>query len=155
MGAEQLSGSIFSTRGADFGSRLFCYNAVMPEEMPSNPPEFDAAGASSKPPAPASWQKRWRIVGGVTVAICAVMAGLGVEMQILRNSSTLFLVYWGVFALLFFVTLYIVLLDLRYIRAEHAIAQRDLFYQTLGDQEFREALKDAVRSASDYDKSGS
>lgn len=100
-------------------------------------------------PATEAWQKRWRIVGAITIAACAVMAGFGVDMQMLRESRSLFLVYWGVFAILFFVTLYIVALDFRFIRAQHAIEERDLFLQTLGDEKFREALNEAVRSASD------
>jgi hypothetical protein len=106
-------------------------------------------------PAPSSWQKRWRIAGMVTIGICAIMAGFGVDMQMLRESTTLFLVYWGIFALLFFVTLYIVALDLRYTRAQHAIAERDLFHETLGDPQFRDALNEAVRSASEDDDPGS
>ena len=100
-------------------------------------------------PATVTWQKRWRIAGGITIAACAVMAGFGVDMQLLRDSRTLFLVYWGVFALLFLATLYIVALDLRFIRAQHAIEERNLLQQTLGDEKFREALNEAVRSASD------
>lgn len=122
----------------------------------ANPPdsaEAEHANPTTPNLAPESWQKRWRIVGAVTIAICAVMAGFGVDMQILRNSQLLFLVYWGVFALLFFVTLYVVALDLRYIRAQHAVAERDLFRETLGEGEFREALREAVKTASD-EKSG-
>ncbi len=108
-----------------------------------------ADNVQGETPATEAWQKRWRIAGGITIATCAVMAGFGTDMQMLRESRTLFVVYWGVFALLFLLTLYIVALDFRFIRAQHAIEERNLFQQTLGDEKFREALNEAVRSASD------
>jgi hypothetical protein len=112
-------------------------------------PEIEIPGEGRIPAARVdnTWQKRWRIAGGITIALCGLMAWFGVDMNMLRESTIFFLVYWGVFALLFFVTLYIVALDLRYIRAQHAIAQRDLFRETLGEKEFREALRDAVIEA--------
>jgi hypothetical protein len=39
--------------------------------------------------------------------------------------------------------LYCVLRDLRYIRAEQAVMQREVFRETLGDEEFRRALREA------------
>ncbi len=116
-----------------------------------DPLDADRSDKPQPPLANETWQKRWRIAGGVTVIICAAMAAFGVDMQMLRDSTTLFLVYWGVFTLLFFATLYIVALDMRYIRAQHAIEARDLFQETLGDHEFRDALNEAVRSASNED----
>ena len=112
-------------------------------------PEIEIPGEGRLPSARVddTWQKRWRFVGGVTIGLCGLMAWFGVDMAMLRESTIVFLIYWGVFALLFFVTLYIVALDLRYIRAQHAIAQRDLFCQTLGEQEFREALREAITEA--------
>ncbi len=120
-------------------------------EPGTDPDPFDThlARPAPKPVANETWQRRWRIAGGVTIFTCAAMAFLGVEIQALHESKTLFLVYWGVFALLFFLTLYIVALDFRYIRAQHAIAARDLFQETLGDHEFRQALNKAMQEASE------
>lgn len=117
----------------------------------TNPDPADSEHSDASSMATETWQKRWRIAGGFTVLVCAAMAVFGVDMQMLHDSTPLFLIYWGVFILLFFATLYFVALDLRYIRAEHAIAKRDLFQNTLGDQEFRETLEEAVRDASDAD----
>ena len=117
----------------------------------SNPDPAEDSNFETHPFVAANdtWQKRWRIIGGISIALCAIMAGLGVNIQALHESKTLFVVYWGVFLLLFLGTLYIVALDLRYIRAQHAIAERDLFQETLGDREFREALNEAVRTQPD------
>jgi hypothetical protein len=116
-----------------------------------NPDSGTSESTEAPPSLNEAWQKRWRIVGAVTIAICAAMAGLGVNIQLLHDSKPLFFVYWGVFALLFFLTLYIIVLDLRYIRAQHAIATRDLFQNTIGDREFRQELNEAIRTASDDD----
>lgn len=117
----------------------------------TNPDSAEHDATVAPPSLNEAWQKRWRIAGGITIAVCAAMAGLGINMPILHDSKPFFFIYWGVFTLLFFVTLYIVALDLRYIRAQHAIAARDLFQDTLGDREFRQALNEAVRTASKDD----
>jgi len=111
----------------------------------------DSSETAPTPLVNDTWQKRWRMVGGATIVLCAVMAGFGVNIQALHESKTLFVVYWGVFLLLFLGTLYIVALDLRYIRAQHAIAERDLFQETLGDRQFREALNNATKPDHDSD----
>jgi hypothetical protein len=48
--------------------------------------------------------------------------------------------YWGIFFLSLLVTLYMVLLDLRYIRLMYVREEKDLFEDTLGSEEFRQAL---------------
>jgi hypothetical protein len=45
------------------------------------------------------------------------------------------------------VTLVCALLDLRYIRMRHAMAEREVFRQTLGDEAFRRALRAAQDAA--------
>lgn len=107
-------------------------------------------GPDNRPaePIPGLTQRRWRIAGGITVGICALMAYFGADQPFLRESKTIFLIYWGIFVVLFIVTLYIVALDIRFIRVQHSVAERDLFQETLGDKEFREALQEAVRNAS-------
>lgn len=49
-------------------------------------------------------------------------------------------VYWGVFFLSLLVTMYMVLLDLRYIRLMYVREEKGLFEDTLGSEEFRRAL---------------
>ncbi len=93
-------------------------------------------------------QRRWRIVGAVCLAACAFMAWYGVRFEALRQSPAVFLGYWGLFLVLFLIVMYCVILDLRYIKAEHAIMQRQVFRETLGDEEFRRALKAAQSKAS-------
>lgn len=99
-------------------------------------------------------QKRWRIVGGVCLAACGLMAWYGVRFQALRESPAVFLGYWGLFLVLFVIVLYCVVLDLRYIKAEHVIMSREVFRETLGDEEFRRALRAAQAKASQSSKSG-
>ena len=97
-------------------------------------------------------QKQWRTVGIVCLAGCGVMAVLGVRIEALRSSPALFLGYWAVFLLLFVITLYCVLLDIRFIKAEHAIMAREVFRETLGDEEFRNALRAAQKKSADPSK---
>jgi hypothetical protein len=51
--------------------------------------------------------------------------------------------YWGLFLVLLVVALYMVLLDVRYIRLQYLLARREIFQETLGDPTFRSALRDA------------
>jgi hypothetical protein len=39
--------------------------------------------------------------------------------------------------------MYVVLLDIRYIRLVYRLGQRDIFQHTLGSEEFRRALREA------------
>lgn len=93
-------------------------------------------------------QRHWRIVGGVCLMSCGAMAVYGVNLKVTDIAPWLFLGYWGLFLVLFLIVLYCVLLDLRYIRAEHAIWQREVFNETLGDEEFRRALREAQAKSS-------
>lgn len=88
-------------------------------------------------------QAHWRLLGGVCLACCGAMALFGTKLKASVVSPWLFLGYWGLFLLLFLVTLYCVLVDLRFIRAERAIMERDVFMETLGNEEFRRALREA------------
>lgn len=99
-------------------------------------------------------QRKWRIVGGVSVGLCAVMAWFGVQTLALRNAPMLFLAYWGVFFILFIIVLYCVLLDLRYIRMQHALGEREAFQEILGDEKFRAALRQAQQEASERGAAG-
>ena len=88
-------------------------------------------------------QIHWRVAGGVALAVCAAMAWWGTKWDALRESPALFLFYWAVFFAAFAVVLYCVVLDLRYIRLEYVVENRDIFKETLGDEEFRRALREA------------
>jgi TRAP-type C4-dicarboxylate transport system permease small subunit len=88
-------------------------------------------------------QSHWRIVGGICLVCCAAMALYGANLRATAITPWIFLGYWGLFLILFLVMLYCVLLDLRYIRAEQAVMQREVFRETLGDEEFRRALREA------------
>jgi len=88
-------------------------------------------------------QRNWRIVGGVCLGACALMAWFGVQTLAWRNSPTLFLGYWGAFFVLFMIVLYCVLLDFRYIRIQHTVGEREAFQDILGDEKFRAALRQA------------
>ena len=69
------------------------------------------------------------------------MAWYGSE-TVKRDQSILFLLgYWGLFLLLVLVALYVVLLDVRYIRLQYKLGQREIFLKTLGSEEFRRALR--------------
>lgn len=89
-------------------------------------------------------QRTWRIVGGVSILIAAAMAWYGSEHMVRGVAVWQLAVYWLVFLLLFLLAMYMVLLDLRYIRMQHAIDQRDLYLKTLADETVREALRKAM-----------
>lgn len=88
-------------------------------------------------------QRRWRIAGVILLVLSGGMAYFGVRIPALHHSQALFAVYWGVFLLAFVCAIYCALLDLRYIRLQMAIEERELYRQTLGDESFRKALREA------------
>ena len=51
--------------------------------------------------------------------------------------------YWGLFLVALLVALYMALLDLRYIRMQYSLGEKELFEDTLGSEEFRTALRQA------------
>ena len=90
-------------------------------------------------------QRNWRIAGAIAITICALMAVFGtrIAFQSLFN----FAVYWTVCLMLLMVTLYIALIDIKYIRVEQAIAHRELFRETVGDEDFQKKLLEAAAKA--------
>jgi len=52
-------------------------------------------------------------------------------------------IYWAVFVLFILLALYMALLDLKYIRLQYHLAERELYEQTLGSPSFRQALQAA------------
>lgn len=71
------------------------------------------------------------------------MAWWGPHTVVWMQSPITFFGYWGLLMLLLAITLYIVVLDIRYIRLQYLLGQRDLLRQTLEDEAFRRALLDA------------
>ncbi|NUM53058.1 MAG: hypothetical protein HUU46_05390 [Candidatus Hydrogenedentes bacterium] len=88
-------------------------------------------------------QFRWRVAGAILIVISGGMAFFGVRLPILHESRAAFLVYWLVFLVALIAAIYCALLDLRYIRVRMAMEERELFRDTLGDESFRKALREA------------
>lgn len=57
--------------------------------------------------------------------------------------------YWAFALVLLFVALYMVLIDLRYIRLQFKVAERDIFLDTLGSEEFRREIRAAQAQEKD------
>ena len=70
------------------------------------------------------------------------MALYGARFSLGATRAELF-VYWGGFLLLLLIALYAALLDLRYIRLQYLLGQREIFQETLGSEEFRATLRKA------------
>ena len=106
-------------------------------------------------------QSQWRKLGAATIAAAALMAVYAVLTSLLRDTvawivsfmsdeaaatlelshSALFLAaYWTIFMLLLLASLYLALIDLRYIRLQYLVEKREIYGRTMGDQAFREAL---------------
>ena len=91
-------------------------------------------------------QWHWRVAGAICITAAGLMAYAGVDSAFVRQSALIFFLYWGGFLVLFLAALLCAWLDMRYIRAEYAIAKRDAFKDTLGDEGFRQALRDAQKA---------
>ena len=107
-------------------------------------------------------QSIWRKYAAFTLAGAAIMALYAAVSGILRGtvyklvslfseaeveraqigSGWVYLAYWAVFALLLLVTLYIAVLDLRFIRLRYVVERRELFSRSLGNHESGESLQD-------------
>jgi hypothetical protein len=74
------------------------------------------------------------------------MAGYGANSEGLRRSPVLFLAYWLVFLVIFLVTVWMAIIDFRYIRMEYALAKKEIFKQTLGEEALRKSLREATRA---------
>jgi TRAP-type C4-dicarboxylate transport system permease small subunit len=90
-------------------------------------------------------QKHWRIGGLLCLGGCAALAYGGTVIAWPTWPVWAMLTYWGLFLLLLLLTFYTALLDIRFIRAEYAVMKRELFKQTLGDEELRKALIEGER----------
>lgn len=69
-----------------------------------------------------------------------MLAWYGVKPAVMQLGWPLLGAYWGLFLLSLLVTLYMVLLDFRYIRLMYLQGEKALFEETLGSEEFRRAL---------------
>lgn len=90
-------------------------------------------------------QRHWRTIGLVALATCGVMAWLGTRPGFSEYGRNTVLVFWAIFLLSLLVTLYMVLLDFRYIRMEYKIRERALFEETLGNESFRREMLQAQK----------
>ena len=88
-------------------------------------------------------QTKWRIAGGLAVALATLLVWYGVE-YVNKSTSPLYLfIYWSIFVVCILVAFYCVLLDIRFIRVQFAMERRRIFQDTVGDQAFRKALNAA------------
>lgn len=90
-------------------------------------------------------QRFWRSAGGAALLGAAVTA-LFLE-RAARAEAALSTQMWGLGFFIVFLgaAFYCVLLDIRFIRMQYALAKRDAFLSTLGSEEFREALRQQCR----------
>ena len=105
-------------------------------------PTKNASGSpnGNPPGSPVLSQRQWRKAGALTIAVCALLAWVGAKAHFFLDSPILCILYWGVFLVLVALTFLIVWLDVRYIRLQYALERRNVFRETLGDEEFRKAL---------------
>ena len=94
-------------------------------------------------PHPFFNQRIWRGIGTISLLVAALMAWYGVELLERVGSTIFFLIYWGIFGIALFLSLYMALLDYRYIRLQFKLAEREAFHDTLGTESFRSTLKKA------------
>jgi hypothetical protein len=87
--------------------------------------------------------RKWRLVGAGALGLCALMAWHGTRNLSVVQPLWYLAAYWGIFLLSLLVAMYVVLLDIRYIRLVYRLGQRDIFQHTLGSEEFRRALREA------------
>lgn len=90
-------------------------------------------------------QKGWRIAGIGFLAAAGVMAFFGGRIAGPGTGLQILALYWGGFLLCLLLALYMALLDIKHIRLQFRLEERELFEQTLASPEFRTALKEAEK----------
>lgn len=70
------------------------------------------------------------------------MAWYGTQPGVTRLAVPMQIAYWGIFLLALLSAVYVALLDLRYIRLQYTLGERELYNDTLGAEELRTALSD-------------
>ncbi|MDQ1256299.1 MAG: hypothetical protein QG656_895, partial [Candidatus Hydrogenedentes bacterium] len=79
------------------------------------------------------------------MAGAALMAWKGADIGFERPSLLFLLGYWTLFLALLIAAGYTAVLDVRYIRLQYQLGRREVFLQTLGNEEFRKLVR-AARS---------
>lgn len=85
------------------------------------------------------YQTYWRIAGGVAISACAAMT-FAARYLMEQISPMALLAYWVVWLLLLVFSLYVVLVDLRYLRVRFLAEERELFKETMGESAIRQAI---------------
>ena len=93
------------------------------------------------PGAPFLTRRGWRITGMVSVIIAAVMAWNGVAYLGAGWPWLALLAWWGTVIVLIIVSVYTVLLDLRFTQLHYVLAEREIFLDTLGSEDFRKEIR--------------
>ncbi len=86
-------------------------------------------------------QRIWRTVGAAALAIAGVMAWYGDTLTAGAGEARYVFAYWAALLLFVLLALYMAFIDIRYIRLQYRLEQRDLFTKTLGAEKFRTSLK--------------
>ena len=107
-------------------------------------------------------QKGWRAAGVVVLVAAGLMAWYAADSGVLRDTALYLsglltdnaletpsaslgfvLVYWGIFVAVILVALYLALIDVRYIRLQHALERRELVREATAESsaESRSATK--------------
>lgn len=81
------------------------------------------------------------------------MAWYGTREGFNNQEARALFIYWGIFVLFFLTTLYMALLDIRYIFLEFKLGERELFDETIGNEAFRQAIRDAQQANKSADPS--
>ena len=93
------------------------------------------------PGAPFLTRRGWRTTGLVSVIAAAVMAWNGVAYLGAGWPWLALLAWWGTVIVLILVAVYTVLLDLRFTQLHYVLAEREIFLDTLGSEEFRKEIR--------------
>lgn len=130
------------------------------EDPKADPPAAEASPETS----PVLTQAGWRKMGAVTLGSSALMAWYAAVSGVLRQTvahaaallseeaavtsdgpSGLFcLAYWCVFFLLIAATMYVAILDVRFIRLQFLLEQRQVFDRTFGERAPKTPRRDSA-----------
>lgn len=105
------------------------------------PTKSVSGSPNANPPGfPIINQRQWRKAGALSIAACALLAWVGATRNFFLDSPLIGILYWGAFLVLMALTFLIVWLDIRYIRLQYALERRNVFRETLGEEQFRKEL---------------
>lgn len=122
--------------------------------------------------APNLQQKHWRWAGAVCLLVALALAAIAVTTPILRDSMIAvallffdgtsditpayplfaYIVYWGIFTLSILLAIYMVMLDVRYIRLDYAVTKRAIMKESWEHEDFRKATQAAHEKNRNSDK---